>query len=61
MALSDNDLRSLLSRVEQTRRAHTMSPPHSAVAVEREHWLDLAGLAIEVARRQLAPDRPAAA
>ena len=61
MALTDDHLRSLISRVEQTRRAHTMSPPHTPIAVEREHWLDLAGLTIELARRQLAPDRPAAA
>lgn len=49
--MDDAALRNLATRVEQTRRAVVMAPPHSVVTVEREAWLELAELTLACASR----------
>ena len=52
--MDDTAPRSLLGRVELTRRSVVMAAPHTTVAVVREQWIELADLVAEVTRRQLA-------
>ena len=46
-----DDLRSLVTRVERTRRSVVMAPPHTTVVVEREAWLELSELVLACAAR----------